>query len=60
MFGGTGLGSPPFFEQRRVPPYHQPQYRVADRTFEQADVVPFDDWFNRGKRSLYVAGGAYG
>jgi hypothetical protein len=47
-----------FFEQRRVPPYHQSQYRLADRTLERTDVMPFDDGLNRRKRSLYIAGGA--
>jgi len=49
-----------FFEQRRVPPHHQSQYRLANRTFERPYVMPFDEGFNRRKRSLYIAGGAYG
>jgi hypothetical protein len=57
MFGGGGLGSI-LSLQRRVRPYHQSQYRLAGRTFERPDVMPFDDWFNRRKRSLYIAGGA--
>ena len=28
--------------------------------FERPDVMPFDEGFNRRKRSLYIAGGAYG
>ena len=52
------LGPPPF-EQRRVPPYHQSQYRSARRTFNRSDVMPFDDGFNRRKPSLYIAGGAF-
>jgi hypothetical protein len=55
---GQRLGSPAFFEQRRVPPYHQSQYRLADRAFERTDVMPFDERFNRRQRSLYTAGGA--
>ena len=49
-----------FFEQRRLPPHHQSQYRLANRTFERPDVMPFDEGFNSRKRSLYIAGGAYG
>jgi hypothetical protein len=48
------------FEQRRVLPHHQSQYRLADRTLERTDVMPFDDWFNRRKLSLDIADGAFG